>query len=177
MNSTAQQLASAIGHYPKRIIAISPKRSLFCLLRHRHRRTISTAPNTSRLINNTSLAMAPKRKRSVTDVPAETVAAAPVRRRTVRQSSRKPNGEYAGPTKSVAKETGKIEKSVKLKSIEAKYPQEPNNDGAQDDEASAVERGARRPRPIHSNLLPLPWSGRLGYVSLPHLISRLQDAG
>ncbi|PHH65705.1 hypothetical protein CDD81_1791 [Ophiocordyceps australis] len=36
---------------------------------------------------------------------------------------------------------------------------------AQDDEVGA-SRGARRPPPIHSEKLPLPWSGRLGYACL-----------
>merc|ERR1712000_251290 len=27
-----------------------------------------------------------------------------------------------------------------------------------------VERGARRPPPVNSDTLPLPWTGRLGYV-------------
>lgn len=33
---------------------------------------------------------------------------------------------------------------------------------AKDDDA--VERGARRAPPVHSERLPLPWTGRLGYV-------------
>lgn len=30
-----------------------------------------------------------------------------------------------------------------------------------------TERGARRPPPVNSDQLPLPWKGRLGYVSTP----------
>ena len=33
------------------------------------------------------------------------------------------------------------------------------------EEEAGAERGARRPPPINSDRLPLPWSGRLGYVS------------
>ncbi|KAG8420626.1 hypothetical protein J3459_010910 [Metarhizium acridum] len=29
------------------------------------------------------------------------------------------------------------------------------------------ERGAKRPPPVNSDQLPLPWTGRLGYVSIP----------
>lgn len=42
---------------------------------------------------------------------------------------------------------------------------------AMDDVAEAkgdddkAERGAKRPPPVNSDLLPLPWTGRLGYVS------------
>lgn len=35
-------------------------------------------------------------------------------------------------------------------------------------EEVASERGARRPPPVNSSILPLPWKGRLGYVSRPH---------
>lgn len=35
-------------------------------------------------------------------------------------------------------------------------PTEPRDDG--------IERGARRPPPVNSDQLPLPWTGRLGYV-------------
>lgn len=33
------------------------------------------------------------------------------------------------------------------------------------EESGSAERGARRPPPINSDKLPLPWKGRLGYVS------------
>lgn len=35
------------------------------------------------------------------------------------------------------------------------------------EEAVEVERGAARPPPVNSSYLPLPWKGRLGYVSSP----------
>lgn len=34
-------------------------------------------------------------------------------------------------------------------------------------EETAAERGSRRPPPVNSATLPLPWKGRLGYVSRP----------
>jgi hypothetical protein len=34
-------------------------------------------------------------------------------------------------------------------------------------EIEAEERGAKRQPPVHSSHLPLPWTGRLGYVSIP----------
>lgn len=34
-------------------------------------------------------------------------------------------------------------------------------------EGDVQERGARRPPPVNSEILPLPWSGRLGYVRMP----------
>lgn len=35
---------------------------------------------------------------------------------------------------------------------------------AAENEADAVERGPKRAPPVNSEILPLPWSGRLGYV-------------
>lgn len=32
-------------------------------------------------------------------------------------------------------------------------------------DAETTERSARRPPPVNSDVLPLPWKGRLGYVS------------
>jgi len=36
---------------------------------------------------------------------------------------------------------------------------------AKDDDDDAASRGANRPPPVNSEVLPLPWKGRLGYVS------------
>lgn len=46
-------------------------------------------------------------------------------------------------------------------------------EGATIDAEIGPERGARRPPPVNSDRLPLPWTGRLGYVSrmLWHLCS------
>ena len=35
------------------------------------------------------------------------------------------------------------------------------------EEEETADRGARRPPPVNSVTLPLPWTGRLGYVSTP----------
>lgn len=39
----------------------------------------------------------------------------------------------------------------------------------------SIERGARRPPPVHSKTLPLPWAGRLGYVS--HQVEAPETSG
>lgn len=36
------------------------------------------------------------------------------------------------------------------------------------DENNSVDRGAKRPPAVNSDKLPLPWTGRLGYVSRPY---------
>lgn len=38
-------------------------------------------------------------------------------------------------------------------------------DVAEAEEEDTAERGANRPPPVNSDTLPLPWKGRLGYVS------------
>ena len=37
--------------------------------------------------------------------------------------------------------------------------------GADDEVPDVADRGAKRPPPVNSDYLPLPWGGRLGYVS------------
>jgi UV DNA damage endonuclease len=36
---------------------------------------------------------------------------------------------------------------------------------AKEEEEGGADRGANRPPPVNSEVLPLPWKGRLGYVS------------
>ncbi|KAG7114187.1 UV-damage endonuclease like protein [Verticillium longisporum] len=40
------------------------------------------------------------------------------------------------------------------------------DDREQEAEEEPAERGAARPPPVNSNLLPLPWKGRIGYACL-----------
>lgn len=39
-------------------------------------------------------------------------------------------------------------------------------------DAETTERSARRPPPVNSDVLPLPWKGRLGYVSTGVVVSK-----
>lgn len=39
-------------------------------------------------------------------------------------------------------------------------------------EAETTDRSARRPPPVNSDVLPLPWKGRLGYVSTGVVVSK-----
>lgn len=59
-----------------------------------------------------------------------------------------------------------VKKPVKVRAASKSKSQDVVADGevGDEDEALAVERGARRLPPVHSDILPLPWSGRLGYV-------------
>lgn len=42
-------------------------------------------------------------------------------------------------------------------------------------DTEAVERSARRPPPVNSDILPLPWRGRLGYVSVDILTKKILE--
>jgi UV DNA damage endonuclease len=44
--------------------------------------------------------------------------------------------------------------------------EDPDGDDTPKDDAETVKLEARRPPPIHSDYLPLPWKGRLGYACL-----------
>jgi UV DNA damage endonuclease len=61
------------------------------------------------------------------------------------------------------------EKTVKKEEVEDEWDKRVDPDG--DDEGAvedieAIKLEARRPPPINSDYLPLPWKGRLGYVGL-----------
>lgn len=60
-------------------------------------------------------------------------------------------------------QTTTVEKAT-LDDDEAELAPEDSADVSFDDE-TAADRGARRPLPVNSEVLPLPWKGRLGYVS------------
>ncbi|OAA75481.1 UV-damage endonuclease [Akanthomyces lecanii RCEF 1005] len=58
-----------------------------------------------------------------------------------------------------------VEKPAKVRAARKSKTQDvvPDGEVIDEDEALAVERGARRLPPVNSDILPLPWSGRLGY--------------
>lgn len=56
------------------------------------------------------------------------------------------------------------------------FPSDPESDDEVPVEAEELQDALSRPPPANSSYLPLPWRGRLGYVS--HVDSRiLSDAG
>ena len=75
-----------------------------------------------------------------------------------------------GPSENAAKEnsSSKGKRSPKVKK-ESKPEQEYSDPEAEDDEvpsaADEIAAALSRPPPVHSDYLPLPWKGRLGYVS------------
>lgn len=69
------------------------------------------------------------------------------------------------------------EKKIKKEDDEDEWDKRVDPDGddeGQAEDADAIKLEARRPPPINSDYLPLPWKGRLGYVSLP--VARLTSS-
>jgi hypothetical protein len=135
--------------------------------------------------------MAPKRKTAVVEMVAVDVEASTLSRRKLpRRSTQQVKEESIEPLPEIESEIKIVEKRTRARTTskpQAKPKARPqaktqtpdvkveDDEAENDDEAVAVERGARRAPPVNSNLLPLPWSGRLGYVrftmSLPHAFS------
>lgn len=60
--------------------------------------------------------------------------------------------------------------AAKRKSEPTKEPQflDPEAEGDEEADEEEIQAALSRPPPVNSNYLPLPWKGRLGYVSSPH---------
>jgi UV DNA damage endonuclease len=80
----------------------------------------------------------------------------PSKEKTVPEPPLKPDDE------STPKKPSQVERAP-LPNYDAKASAE-DVDEAKAEDHDARERGAARPPPVHSDILPLPWSGRLGYV-------------
>lgn len=57
------------------------------------------------------------------------------------------------------------ETSVKKESDDGIFRLNPDGDDAVLENIDTVRKEAQRPPPVNSDYLPLPWKGRLGYVS------------
>lgn len=87
----------------------------------------------------------------------------------------KKRGSKTGKTATAAKTEDK-EKSKKptvaarRKSEPTKEPQflDPEAEGDEEADEEEIQAALSRPPPVNSNYLPLPWKGRLGYVSYAH---------
>ncbi|KAM3510964.1 hypothetical protein MY11210_005363 [Beauveria gryllotalpidicola] len=126
--------------------------------------------------------MAPKRKTAVVEMVAVDAEAATLSRRKLLRSSTQQVKEESieQPLPEIESEIKIVEKRTRTRTTskpQAKLKAKPAKKQAtdvkiddyeteNDDEASAAERGARRAPPVNSDLLPLPWSGRLGYACL-----------
>jgi len=84
---------------------------------------------------------------------------------TLRDAEPLDNIEGDGPS---AKEMAN--KKVKKRASNSENVHNPDGPFAEvkSEDAVDIERGAARPPPVNSSYLPLPWTGRLGYVISPH---------
>ena len=76
-------------------------------------------------------------------------------------ADKKANGVTAG--KAVPKQAD----IAKAKKEPSKEPQflDPDNDALEEADEEEIQAALSRPPPVNSNYLPLPWKGRIGYVS------------
>ncbi|MCJ1386395.1 UV-damage endonuclease [Xylographa soralifera] len=70
--------------------------------------------------------------------------------------------------KSTTKKAQKMPSTVQAKNVESREPQflDPEADGEEEADEEEIQAALSRPPPVHSNYLPLPWKGRLGYACL-----------
>ena len=73
--------------------------------------------------------------------------------------------EKAGTAKSVKAEDTST-KPVDKESIKEPQFLDPEAEGEEEANEEEIQAALSRPPPVHSDYLPLPWKGRLGYVSL-----------
>ncbi|KAM3548718.1 hypothetical protein ARSEF4850_009252 [Beauveria asiatica] len=126
--------------------------------------------------------MAPKRKTALVEMVAADVEAATLSRRKLpRPSTQQVKEEFIESLPEIESQVKIVEKRTRRRATskpQAKPKARPqaktqtpdvkveDDEAENDDEAVAVDRGARRAPPVNSDILPLPWSGRLGYACL-----------
>lgn len=94
-----------------------------------------------------------------------------------------PKASKKGGKKEPAKATldEKPAAPAKAKKVDAKEPQflDPEADGEEEADEEEIKAALSRPPPVNSDVLPLPWKGRLGYVScsMPGLKTHTDLAG
>ncbi|EGX94968.1 UV-damage endonuclease [Cordyceps militaris CM01] len=113
--------------------------------------------------------MAPKRKAAVVEtVVAAAEVATLTRRKLPRRSTLQAKNEATETLTEITSEIKVVEKPKKARAARKPPVRDVSaeDEAGNDEEASSAERGARRPPPVNSDELPLPWSGRLGYACL-----------
>lgn len=85
----------------------------------------------------------------------------------------KPSKKGGKADKSQAKSDEKPAAPAKATKADAKEPQflDPEADGEEEADEEEIKEALSRPPPVNSEVLPLPWKGRLGYVCHPWAVS------
>ena len=93
-------------------------------------------------------------------------------------SSKKPLTTKSIKVSKAPSDTRAIQKAPSIgqaKKVESQEPQflDPEADGEEEADEEEIQAALSRPPPVHSDYLPLPWKGRLGYVrTLPQVTAR-----
>ena len=85
----------------------------------------------------------------------------------------KGNGKKVTATKNAAKGDSKNPAvALKDKKNVTAEPQflDPEAEGDEEADEEEIQAALSRPPPVNSDYLPLPWKGRLGYVSFAHIV-------
>ncbi|KAL8975841.1 MAG: hypothetical protein Q9205_008040 [Flavoplaca limonia] len=100
----------------------------------------------------------------LSDIDALAKATAPPPKAT-KASKKGGKGEAAKAAKPMPEE--KPAAPAKAKKADAKEPQflDPEADGEEEADEEEIKAALSRPPPVNSDVLPLPWKGRLGYVN------------
>ena len=93
------------------------------------------------------------------------------------QQTSKTKGKAAATAKKGDKqESRKPVVAAKDKKEATKEPQflDPEAEGDEEADEEEIQAALSRPPPVNSDYLPLPWKGRLGYVSFAHILDHLR---
>lgn len=90
----------------------------------------------------------------------------------VEEKKGKSKGKTAATSKNVKNESMKPAVAAKDKNEPTQESQflDPEAEGDEEADEEEIQAALSRPPPVNSDYLPLPWKGRLGYVSFAHAI-------
>ena len=103
----------------------------------------------------------------LSDVPD---AEPPAKKRNTKKGAAKTGAAVKKEKDDVAAEATPVKKTPAKKAANDDMA-DPEADGLEEADEAEVNEASRRPPPVNSDYLPLPWKGRLGYVRQPELMN------
>ena len=103
----------------------------------------------------------------LSDVPD---AEPPAKKRNTKKGAAKTGAAVKKEKDDVAAEATPVKKTPVKKAANDDMD-DPEADGLEEADEAEVNEASRRPPPVNSDYLPLPWKGRLGYVRQPELMN------
>lgn len=111
----------------------------------------------------------PKRAKKAADANSSDLSDAPVEPSPKRAKKTPTKASVAAKKGSDEIKAFKAAQAAQQAAVKKEEPEggDPEGEGDVVEDADAEKREAKRPPPVNSDYLPLPWKGRLGYVSAP----------